>query len=422
MEFIANTTEITNPTNTTTPTELTDINSSVQRILSIGEEVIGGENIAKLLTNKKECIAYDGFEPSGRMHIAQGLLRAHNTNKFVESGVKFKFWVADWFALMNLKLGGDLNRIQKAGKLMIETWKACGMKLDAMDPEGNPMIEFIWSSEEINSRSDEYWKLVLDIATKFSLNRIKKCTQIMGRKEEADNFKLLLELNEEINGLFKELEMEIPTYRKDHILKLLNQLTQSAPQELAASQIFYPVMQCADVFFLRCDFLSLGLDQIKVNALALEYCDKIKRKNKPIVVSHHMIMGLDGSDKMSKSNPDNTVFMDDSEADVKRKITKAFCEPNNIDKNPLLDWAKYIVFPLVGHLIVPENLKYNEPETRFESWDQLASAFASGQVQPKGLKDAMCNHINQLLEPVRKHFMDNKEANELLKQVKSFTK
>ena len=404
-----------------------DIESRVQRIISIGEEVIGGENIAKLITNKKECIAYDGFEPSGRMHIAQGLLRAHNTNKFVESGVKFKFWVADWFALMNLKLGGDLNRIQKAGKLMIETWKACGMKLDAVDSDGKPMIEFIWSSEEINARSDEYWKLVLDIGTKFSLNRIKKCTQIMGRKEEADNVELLLELNESVNKLFADMELESnsnanPHPQKAHILKLLNQLTQSAPQELAASQIFYPVMQCADVFFLRCDFLSLGLDQRKVNTLALEYCDKIKRKNKPVVVSHHMIMGLDGSDKMSKSNPDNTVFMDDSEADVKRKITKAFCEPGNVDKNPLLDWAKHIVFPLVGHMVIPENLKYNEPEMRFESWDQLASAFASGQVQPKGLKDSMCTHIAQLLEPVRTHFATNKEASDLLKQVKSYTK
>ena len=406
--------------------EITDntsnIESKVNRILSIGEEVIGGENLHNLLTNKIEVIAYDGFEPSGRMHIAQGLLRAHNTNKFVDSGVHFKFWVADWFALMNLKLGGDLNKIQKAGKLMIETWKACGMKLDAVDTNGKPMIEFIWSSEEINARSDEYWKLVLDIGTKFSLNRIKKCTQIMGRKEEADNAELLLELNDEISKLFADMDGEHVHPHKTHILGLLEKLTQQAPQELAASQIFYPVMQCADVFFLRCDIVSLGMDQRKCNALALEYCDKIKRKNKPIVISHHMIMGLDGSDKMSKSNPDNTVFMDDTEADVKRKITKAFCEPENIEKNPLLDWAKHIVFPLVGHMCIPENIKWNEQEIVFNSFDELSLGFAEGKVQPKALKDSMIVHINQLLQPIRDHFSNNKEASELLKQVKSYTK
>ena len=30
---------------------------------------------------------------------------------------------------------------------MINVWKACGMKVDATDSDGKPMIEFIWSSE-----------------------------------------------------------------------------------------------------------------------------------------------------------------------------------------------------------------------------------------------------------------------------------
>lgn len=402
------------------------IDNKINRILSVGEEVIGGENLQKLLTNKKEVIAYDGFEPSGRMHIAQGLLRAHNVNKFVDSGVKFKFWVADWFALMNLKLGGDLNKIQKAGHLMIETWKACGMKLDAVDSEGKPMIEFIWSSNEINARSDEYWKLVLDIGTKFSLNRIKKCTQIMGRKEEVDNAELLLELNDEISKLFADMESE--NYingshpRKEYILGLLEKLTQTAPHELAASQIFYPVMQCADVFFLQCDIVSLGMDQKKVNMLALEYCDKIKRKNKPIVISHHMIMGLDGSDKMSKSNPDNTVFMDDTEADVKRKITKAFCEPGNIDKNPILDWIKWIVIPINGEFKVCGNEKFNEPDKVYTDFIQLQSDYANQHIYPTEIKKAFITVINKMLGSVREHFANNKDANDLLKQVKAYSK
>ena len=82
-------------------------------ISSIGEEIVDSDSLRRLLANKKNIYAYDGFEPSGRMHLAQGLMRAHNVNKFVDSGVKFKFWIADWFALMNLKLGGDIKKIQK---------------------------------------------------------------------------------------------------------------------------------------------------------------------------------------------------------------------------------------------------------------------------------------------------------------------
>ncbi|CAL9201163.1 unnamed protein product [Musa hybrid cultivar] len=56
--------------------------------------------------------------------------------------------------------------------------------------------------------------------------------------------------------------------------------------ELTATQILYPYMQCADIFFLigflsytgLADICQLGMDQRKVNVLAREYCDAIKRK------------------------------------------------------------------------------------------------------------------------------------------------
>ena len=58
----------------------------------------------------------------------------------------------------------------------------------------------------------------------------------------------------------------------------------------------------------------------------------------------------------------------------------------------------------------------------FANYEELASAFAEGKLQPKALKDSMIAHINQLLQSVRDHFATNKEASELLKQVKSYTK
>ena len=40
-------------------------------LMSIGEECIQPEELRRLLQNKPVPICYDGFEPSGRMHIAQ---------------------------------------------------------------------------------------------------------------------------------------------------------------------------------------------------------------------------------------------------------------------------------------------------------------------------------------------------------------
>lgn len=93
--------------------------------------------------------------------------------------------------------------------------------------------------------------------------------------------------------------------------------------------------------------------------------------------------------------------MDDSVTEVKRKINKAFCEPVNIENNPLLDWAKHIIYPIVGKIVIPANPKWNEPELTFGTFEELEQAFEKGQVQSKGLKNAMITHINDLLKPVQ---------------------
>lgn len=48
-----------------------EIEAKLNTLLSIGEECITRDELAVLLEKKPNFIAYDGFEPSGRMHIAQ---------------------------------------------------------------------------------------------------------------------------------------------------------------------------------------------------------------------------------------------------------------------------------------------------------------------------------------------------------------
>jgi len=174
---------------------------------SVGEEVIKLEELKELLERKELFKCYDGFEPSGRMHIAQGIMKSINVNKITRAGGIFIFWVADWFALLNNKMDGDLDKIRTVGRYFVEVWKAAGMDL--------ANVQFLWASEEINKRAEEYWSLVIDISRKFNITRIKKCSQIMGRAEGDD----------------------MPT-----------------------SNILYPCMQCADIFFLGADVCQLGLD------------------------------------------------------------------------------------------------------------------------------------------------------------------
>src|SRR3990167_10279562 len=133
----------------------------LELIKEVGEEIIEEEELKRLLEEGKELTAYDGFEPSGKIHIAQGLLKAVNVNKMTRAGIRFKMWVADWHAFANNKMGGDLIKIQTVGRYFIEVWKASGMDLKK--------VEFVWASETL--KDPNYWKLVLQIAKTNSIKR-----------------------------------------------------------------------------------------------------------------------------------------------------------------------------------------------------------------------------------------------------------
>ena len=340
-------------------------------ISEVGEEIVTPEELKALLQEKKHPIAYDGFEPSGRVHIAQGLLRAININKMIAAGCRFKMLVADWHGWANNKMGGDLDKIQTVGKYLIEVWKASGMNLDNVD--------FVWASELV--KEDDYWKKVMQVARNTTVARIVRCGQIMGRNED---------------------------------------------EVLQTSQILYPCMQAADIFQLKADICQLGLDQRKVNILAREIGPKLGFW-KPVVVSHHMLMGLLRTSstendklertidlKMSKSRPDSAIFMTDSKAEIERKIKNAYCPERQTPDNPVIEYCKYIILEKFKPFEIERK---NKSSISVQDYDDLKAMYSAGEIHPLDLKMAVAAGLNDLLEPVRRHFENNAKANELLQTV-----
>ncbi|OGK46956.1 tyrosine--tRNA ligase [Candidatus Roizmanbacteria bacterium RIFCSPLOWO2_01_FULL_39_19] len=358
------------------------IDEKIVLIKQVGEEVVTEDDLKKLLETEPNIIAYDGFEPSGQMHIAQGLLRAININKVISTGVKFKMLVADWHALANNKMGGNLEKIQTVGRYFIETWKACGMNMDK--------VEFVWASDL--AKDPNYWMLVLKIAKTNSIRRFVRTAEIMGRAESLD--------------------------------------------DLTAAQILYPCMQAADIFYLNAQIAQLGMDQRKVNMLAREIAAQLGYK-KPISVSHHMLMGLmqppvttdDKTSrtielKMSKSKPDSAIFMTDIKEDIERKITKAWCPEGIVEENPILEYFKYIIFESLDRLNI-DKLTIERPEkfggpVILNSFQDLEQKFGAKEIHPTDLKNTLIPLLDKLIEPVRLHFETDKNARKLLERVRSF--
>lgn len=360
-----------------------DLQTKINLIKEVGEEIITDDDLNTLLSSDENIIAYDGFEPSGQIHIAQGLLKAINVNKMTKAGITFKMWIADWHALANKKLGGDLEKIQTTGKYFIEVWKASGMDLSK--------VEFAWASDMV--KNSDYWKLVLQVGKTNALKRFVRTAEMMGREESMEN--------------------------------------------LTGANIIYSCMQVADIFMLGAKITQLGMDQRKLNMLAREIGPQLGYW-KPVVVSHHMLMGLNkpvetaGADKtsrtialkMSKSNPDSAIFMTDTTADIKRKISKAWAPEGEVKENPVLEYCKYIIFESLDRLKI-DAMKIERP-TKFggnleiKTYGELEKLYADKSLHPMDLKQTVIKLLDELLQPVRKHFEENAEAKKLLETVKSY--
>ncbi len=346
-------------------------------IKQVGEEIVAEEELKSLLESGEKLIAYDGFEPSGQIHIAQGILKTINVNKMTAAGIKFKMYVADWHALANNKLGGDLEKIKTTGKYFIEVWKASGMDLSN--------VEFVWASDMV--KNSDYWKLVLQVGKTNALKRFIRTAEMMGREESMDN--------------------------------------------LTGANIIYSCMQVADIFLLGAKVTQLGMDQRKLNMLAREIGPQLGYW-KPVVVSHHMLMGLgQPADKnvdkvtrtiqmkMSKSKPDSAIYMTDTFEDIKRKISKAWCPEGVVEDNPVLEYYKYILFEKYPQIVVDRPEKFGGPVI-LNSYENLEKLFKEKKLHPLDIKQTAVKFLDELLQPVRKHFEINSEAKTLLEKVKSY--
>jgi len=162
-------------------------------------------------------------------------------------------------------------------------------------------------------------------------------------------------------------------------------------------------------------------------------------------LSHHMLYGLKaGQEKMSKSDPDSAVFMEDSAEDVERKIRNAYCPTKGDDgaekntnataenetgdagkesmhlvkddlKNPCLDYIQNIIFS-------PPGATFAAAGTTYTDFATVRAQFLDGSLSEADLKQGLIDALNILLEPVRDHFATDENAKNLLSLVQQYKK
>jgi tyrosyl-tRNA synthetase len=340
-----------------------DAASRVDLVVRHTSEVLTVEEVRALVERTERPKAYIGFEPSGALTVAH-LITARKIADLAEAGCDVTVFLADWHAWINDKLGGDLERIRRAGEYMRASFTALGA--------GGAHVSFRWARELVASA--DYWARVVRVAKATSLARTRRAMSIMGRAEDEPN--------------------------------------------LDTAKLFYPAMQAADIFELPVDLAYGGMDQRRAHVLAREVAH---RYGWPVPTAVHtpLLSSLRGGarmdpvegtveGKMSKSDPGSGIPIPAGREVIAARIGAAFCPARQLDGNPVVEVVRFIVFPWEGRLVVDRAPKHGGP-VEFGSVREFESAWAEGKLHPQDVKGAVAAALERLLEPARRYFDDHPE-------------
>ncbi len=349
-----------------------NVDERLQLVTRDVQEVVGYEELKKLLAEKEHPRIYVGFEPSGLCHFGWQLV----TNKikdYCDAGLEVIIFFADWHARINGKLGGNIDDIRVCAEYMKDAFESLGVSRDR--------VKYVYAADIIDQ---DYLEAVINISSEISVTRTKRAMTIMGRKADSD---------------------DIPT-----------------------SRMIYPSMQAADIFVLDVDIAYGGLDQRRIHMLARDVCDKTGWR-KPIALHTPLVPGLKGMDrmnpqdsKMSKSKPDSGILIHDSEESILKKMRKAFCPPpgdydNTVvdasktdsgdadakSGNPVLEIARLLGFKNGQPLEIIRPEKYGGNMT-VATYEDLERCYQDGTLKAPDLKEAVGKMVADTLAPSRAYF------------------
>ncbi len=361
------------------------------------EEILTEEDLKKLIESGEKMKHYIGFEISGKVHLGTGLVCMQKVKDFMEAGVDCLIFLADWHTWINEKLGGDFGTIKRVAVGYFKEAMSAAFQCVGGDPE---KLNFKLGSV-LYHRNDSYWETLIDFAKHVSLSRMQRSITILGRKEGG---------------------------------------------EVDFAKLIYPTMQVADVFNMKINLVHAGMDQRKAHVIVRDVADKLqfhslKNKDgkiiKPIAVHHKLLLGLGKPDKdiillkadselkeatesmkMSKSKEASAIFIHDSEEIIREKIAKAFCPPQEIILNPILNWTRLLIFSRAeSGLEIKRDEKFGGNK-KYESYSDLEVDFKEGNLHPVDLKNSVAEKLIEILKPAREHFSKGKAA-EMLEELES---
>lgn len=303
-------------------------------------EIVSEADLIKILNEKKQPSIYCGYEPNGPMHLGH-FVTITKLIDFANAGFKVKVLLADVHAFLNRK--GSEEDIKREVENWRKTIKAIGLN-----------AEIVLGSDFQFEK--EYQLDVMRLAQASTINRGLRSMQEIARDVE----------------------------------------------NATISQLWYPLMQVADIKYLGVDVAQGGLEQRKVHMIGK---DMEKTLNYPFVAVHTpLITSLKGpGQKMSKSIPGSGISVTDKYEEIKKTINGAYCLEGDIKDNPILQITQLIIFPRFASLDIKRPEKFGG-NVSYDSYEKLEKDFADKKLHPMDLKNAVIEYLEKIIKPIRENW------------------
>lgn len=177
------------------------------------------------------------------------------------------------------------------------------------------------------------------------------------------------------------------------------------------SGMLYPILQALDEEYLEVDAQLGGEDQRKIFMFAREYLPKVGYK-KRVHFMNYLIPGLGKSGKMSSSEPNSKIDLDDTDEVIMDKIQKAYSLDGQVEGNGLLAVLRFIIFRKLES--EGRTLKISRPEkwggdVEYSNYKDLESDFAESKLSSVDLKPVVAKEIINLISGIRETILKNQE-------------
>ncbi len=174
----------------------------------------------------------------------------------------------------------------------------------------------------------------------------------------------------------------------------------------------YPVLQAADILLYKASLVPVGEDQQQHLELSREIARKFNARfgegtfpeAQTMFTSTPRIRGLDGQAKMSKSL-NNTVAMDEDPAELRKKLARAFTDPNRVRRDDPGDPGVCNIFSI--H-------KFFTPEDTVAEIDAGCRSASMGCVDCKKL---LAEKMTAHFEPIRQRWEELRQQPEQVRAV-----